>query len=64
VQSLSVTGAAAGQSIIGIIPPSALSHVSISGGAVAGSGTIGVNFCGDSTGATPPSGTWTFDVEQ
>jgi hypothetical protein len=59
-QTVTVTGLATGQPLI-VSPPSGIgSHVWIGASYVSAANTANVTFCADSTGGTPPSGSWTF----
>lgn len=59
-QAFSLSGPIVGQVISGMTPPSAMSHVSVGYSRMASASSLVIQFCGDSTGGTPPNGTWSF----
>lgn len=65
-QSMTVTGIKAGDHVINRdVAPSFTNNLMLNGIIVTGANTVSMFWCNDSGGAiTPPSGTYTFDVEQ
>lgn len=59
-QTFTVAGLATGEAVTIPNPPSALSHVWIGSARVSANNTLAILFCGDSTGGTPPTGTYSF----
>lgn len=63
-QSVTVTGVAAGDIVVGVIPPSITTHVIRGEAMITGANVLSVNFCGDSIGGAPAGGTWRIDIER
>lgn len=60
-QTVTVTGIVTGEGLGGVTPPNSLgTHIWIGAIRVTASNTIGVSFCADATGGTPPTGIWYF----
>ncbi len=63
-QTFSLTGLTVGQSVT-VNPPSSLApHLWIGGQRVSAANTLAIEFCGDATSGTPPSGAWIVTAYQ